>query len=133
MANVRYRETNPEGARAASRRYAVSHPEVNRASVRRYALRHPEQVRERVRTAKHLRRETPFAWTRLAPWPSGCGICGRPFEGSFPSPLAETLGHEPPIAWMRAHPEYDGPLLIRPEHWACNIRKGARPDWEAAA
>jgi hypothetical protein len=43
-------------------------------------------------------------------------------------PMGETVGHEPPVAWARKHPEYAGPYVLRPEHWACNFQKRARPD-----
>ena len=50
--------------------------------------------------------------------------------GGQKHPQGETIGHEPPVAWMLAHPGYAGPLILRPEHWSCNAAKGDRPDWE---
>jgi hypothetical protein len=44
--------------------------------------------------------------------------------------MGATLGHEPPLAWLALHPEYSGPLVLRTEHWFCNVSKGAHPDWE---
>jgi hypothetical protein len=79
---------------------------------------------------KRKRRETTFTWSRVDPWPTDCMICGLPFEGSWPEGRSETIGHEPPIAWMLRHPEYDGALVLRPEHSSCNLKKSAKPDWE---
>lgn len=82
-------------------------------------------------------REAPFAYERADPWPTDCGLCGRPIDPSEVhgpgrgrhNPLAETLGHEPPIGWLAANPSYNGPLVIRPEHWSCNSAKRDKPDW----
>ena len=83
--------------------------------------------------AKYLRRrEAPFLWRRVRPWPQDCQVCHLPMDPflGFPRPMAATLGHEPPVAWMLRHPDYEGPLVIRPEHWSCNNAKSDRPDWE---
>ena len=79
--------------------------------------------------ARH-RKEAPFTWQRVSPWPTDCMICGLSFEGAYPDSRSETIGHEPPIAWMLRHPDYEGDLVLRPEHLSCNVRKQARPDWE---
>jgi hypothetical protein len=80
------------------------------------------------------RRKGPYVWV-----PTGadaCALCGEPIDPARKhgwgraDPLGATLGHEPPIAWLALHPEYDGPLVLRPEHWCCNMAKGTRPDWE---
>jgi len=107
--------------------------EANRESKRRTGYRADKASQLR-------RREAPWTWLPVSPWPSVCGVCGLPIDpslthgreayGGRKHPQGETIGHEPPIAWMAAHPEYDGPLLLRPEHWACNAAKGDRPDWE---
>jgi hypothetical protein len=79
-------------------------------------------------------------YPRMNPWPSDCQCChkpidptrkhGRLFKGESPDPLAETVGHEPPLSWLRSHLDWDGSLILRPEHWACNMAKNRRPDWE---
>ncbi len=76
------------------------------------------------------RREAPFTWSRVNPWPTDCVICGLAFEGAYPDARSESLGHEPPIVWMLRQPEYSGALVLRPEHFACNVRKSDNPDWE---
>jgi hypothetical protein len=80
--------------------------------------------------ARRRRRETPGTWARLDPWPATCQICSLPIDPAltWPNPLSESLGHEPPIFWALTHPEYDGPHVLRPEHLACNVGKGAHPD-----
>jgi len=82
----------------------------------------------------------PWTWVPVSPWPGACAICqepidatikhGRESQGGRKHPLGETIGHEPPVAWMLAHPEHDGPLVLRPYHWACNAAKSDKPDWE---
>lgn len=107
--------------------------EASRESKRRTGYRADKAKQRR-------RREAPWTWTSIAPWPSQCCICGlsidptirhgRESMGGQKHPHGETIGHEPPVAWMLAHPEYAGPLILRPEHWSCNSAKGGRPDWE---
>jgi hypothetical protein len=60
----------------------------------------------------------------MDPWPTDCQVCHEPLRG----PVHED--HEPPLRWLRDHPDYDGPLVLRPSHPACNLAKGKRPDWE---
>jgi uncharacterized membrane protein YkoI len=102
-------------------------PEV-KAGYRAY--RQTPVAKELMKACALRRREAPFAWARVSPWPTDCMICGLPFEGSWPDARSETIGHEPPVAWMLRHPEYDGTLILRPEHASCNIRKSDKPDWE---
>ena len=81
---------------------------------------------------RRRRRETPGTWSRMTPWPSTCSVCHLPIDAAvrWPQPLSESLGHEPPIAWIRDHLDYEGPLVLRPEHLACNLAKHDLPDWE---
>jgi hypothetical protein len=107
---------------------------------RAYNAVHAEEIRAK-RLAYHrayrtARREGETGpWTWLDPWPSVCGGCGLPFDPTLSgrAPMAETVGHEPPITWLLRHPEYEGPLTVRPEHYGCNGRKRNRPDWELVA
>src|ERR1035437_4106149 len=98
--------------------------------------RDPENVRKNGKKAKHKRRECEFPYARLDPWPSDCQCCHLPIDGAVKhsaivkDPMGETDGHKPPIHWADTHPEFTGPYVIRPEHWKCNHKKGARPDWE---
>jgi hypothetical protein len=80
--------------------------------------------------ARRRRRETPGTWARLDPWPATCQVCGLPIDPAlaWPNPLSESLGHEPPIFWALRHQQDDGPRVLRPEHLACNVAKGVRPD-----
>lgn len=138
------------GHREASRIYARvwywSHREEHRVRKAIYNAAHTKERREYQQAwesahpgnnqARHRRRrEAPFVWLRMDPWPTDCQFCGNPIDPrlSHPSRLAGTTGHEPPIAWMLRHPGYDGNLVLRPEHWGCNIRKRDRPDWECMA
>jgi hypothetical protein len=130
----RDRQRRYEAAHPASyRRWRSAHREELRATASASYAAHIEQRRAAALVAAHRRREMSLAWGRPAPWPTACVICGGAFEGSFPNPKAETLGHEPPLSWVRKHPEYSGPFMVRPEHWACNRRKWRHPDWELAA
>lgn len=107
--------------------------EANRASKQKTGYRADKAKQRR-------RREAPWTWVPLLPWPSLCGVChlpidstikhGRESQGGRKHPFGETIGHEPPVAWLMAHPEHDGPLVLRPEHWACNSAKRDKPDWE---
>lgn len=75
-----------------------------------------------------MRRERVAAvgpYVRLDPWPTVCQICHQPLAGAVHE------DHEPPIAWLHRHPEYYGPLVLRPAHARCNIRRRAHPDWES--
>lgn len=111
------------------RLYNATHREERAAYTAAYWLAHPAEKREHNRR----RREAPFTYSRLDPWSDTCAICGEDLVLShpYPDPQSVTEGHEPPIAWMSQHPEYAGPLVLRPEHWGCNAAKGDRPDWEA--
>ena len=92
------------------------------------------------RSNKRLRRGRHYE--PMNPWPTECqaAVCLMPSRAIDPgqrhrpgpgrNPLGESDGHEPPLAWARQHPEYDGPFVLRPEHWACNSHKHDRPDWE---
>ena len=88
----------------------------------------------------------PIAQTGLGaqtPRDAGDVVTTRPMAGRVPdlpsshrpgpvvAPSARSLGHEPPIIWVARHSDYDGPLVLRPEHLACNISKHGRPDWES--
>lgn len=58
-----------------------------------------------------------------------CGVCLAPLtDARYPHPLSTTVGHEPPIAAAAR----DGWRVVaeRPEHWSCNLSKGARTDAE---
>jgi hypothetical protein len=73
------------------------------------------------------RREAPFTWTRMEPWPE---TCQSPLVGMTPcaGPIQE--GHEPPVSWMLRNPDYAGPLLLRPECKQHNeVEKRSTPDW----
>ena len=128
----RYYEANKEKAIAYSKAWHDARPGSIAEAGRRFRERHPERVEDQ----RRKRRETPFVYHRMDPWPSECQHCGEPIDhgrkhGHFRhDPLAESLGHEPPLAWAARHPEYTGPYVLRPEHWACNAHKRARPDWE---
>jgi hypothetical protein len=82
--------------------------------------------------SRRRRREAPGNWPRLDPWPSACQACGLPIDRArtWPDPLSESLGHEPPIVWTVRHPDYEGRRVLRPEHLVCNLAKHDRPDWE---
>lgn len=126
-----WRAANLEESRAREAAYRAAHRKERAAAAQAYTAEHREERRAYVREWIRRRREVPFTWSRVEPWPTDCMICGLPFEGSWPEPRSQTIGHEPPVAWMLRHPEYDGPLILRPEHWGCNARKGSRPDWDA--
>jgi len=126
-----YHAAHRDEGRERSRAYYVDHQEEKRLYDAAYRADHPEKERER----KRRRREAPFTWARLDPWPSFCHLCGLFIDPArvFPDRGMGTLGHEPPVAWMLRHPEYGGTLVLRPEHWACNAAKSDRPDWELVA
>jgi hypothetical protein len=119
-----------EKDRAAHRAYHHAHKAERAAYSREYRRSHHDEILARNRA----RREVPWVWARISPWPSECQVCGLWIDPAWKgrTPLAGTVGHEPPIAWMVRHPEYDGPLVLRPEHWSCNLAKNDRPDWERA-
>lgn len=138
-----YRDANREQTRVWARQWAAGHKEEKRISRSAYNAAHREERKEywawwsanhqeSIKGRKRARREAPFSWSPLEPWPNACQICfaGFPPDAKYPADMVETIGHEPPVAWMLEHPDYDGPLILRPEHWACNIRKHAHPDWE---
>jgi hypothetical protein len=128
----RYYESHKEKAAAQSKAWHAAHPGVAIESSRRFKVNHPERVAD----ARRQRREGSYVYHRLNPWPTDCQVCGLPLNPDRKhsqfrqDQLASSLGHEPPLAWVRRHPEYEGPLTLRPEHWGCNLRKKARPDWE---
>jgi hypothetical protein len=88
-----------------------------------------------VRARMGMRKELSGRYVRMDPWPTDCQVCHKPIDPSRSHSLdrkdhlGSTIGHEPPMAWTRDHPEYEGPYVLRPEHWICNVLKGARPDW----
>jgi hypothetical protein len=128
---------------AIARRCYAAHAEARRAQARNTRASDPEEDRKRRERFKAAhpgyfnlymarRRAHPFLWVPMLPWPTTCQVCGKQIDSALrtPDPLAPSLGHEPPIAWMREHPTYTGPLVLRPEHWTCNVGKGSHPDWE---
>jgi hypothetical protein len=122
--------THPEVIAQRNHAYRESHSTEVAAQRRVYLAAHREEVRTQWRERKRLRRAS--AYPRMEPWPTDCQVCGKPIDADlvYPDRLAETPGHEPPIAWLDRHPEYPGTCVIRPEHWGCNQAKGDRPDWE---
>ena len=121
------RASNPR-AREVQQIYSATHRKELSEKQREWMARHPGYSTK----ATQMRRLHGRAWTPVDPWPNYCQVCGLAIDPAFkwPERLAETNGHEPPIAWVRRHPEYDGPLLVRPEHAVCNLTKQTRPDWE---
>lgn len=72
------------------------------------------------------------------PWGTTCGRCGCTIDpnehhGTHKhNPLAESVGHEPPISYAIANGI--NKVLVRPEHWRCNFRWGrTMPDHERPA
>ena len=128
----RYYEKTKEKHFAYSKAWHDAHPGSITEAGRRFRERHPERVADQHRK----RREAPFTYLRMDPWPTDCQHCGGPMDTArthrqyYRDPLGSSLGHEPPIAWALKHPEYTGPYVLRPEHWGCNAHKRARPDWE---
>jgi hypothetical protein len=58
-----------------------------------------------------------------------CGVCLAPLTvEAWPSPLATTIGHEPPLSIVRR--EGWTVVVERPEHLICNQRKSGRLDAE---
>jgi hypothetical protein len=116
----------------ASRLIPLSHGTSAQARAVRAEITRLQVLASRLgrQDARRRRRETPGTWARLDPWPATCQVCGQGIDHAlaWPNPFSESLGHEPPISWALGHPEYDGPLVLRPEHLACNVAKGARPD-----
>ena len=130
---AKYRASHPNKEYYA--KYRASHPNKNAAeSVRKWRKEHPERWLEIKRGNRLLRRERKVlrAWVRLVPWLNKCFICNEAIDSTlrYPNPASESIGHEPPIAWVSARPEYEGTLVLRPEHLICNKRKGARRDAE---
>jgi hypothetical protein len=113
-----------------------NHKEYRAEYMREWEDENPDKVRANRKKHKHKRREADFPYARMDPWPTDCQCCHLPIDGAVKhsavvkDPMGETDGHEPPIHWADAHPEFTGPYVIRPEHWKCNHKKGARPDWE---
>jgi hypothetical protein len=127
-----YYEAHKERLLAQAKAWHVAHPGTATEARRRFKANHPDRVAD----ARRRRREGSHVYHRMSPWPTDCQVCGlslnpdRKHSQFRQDPLASSLGHEPPLAWVRKHPEYVGPLVLRPEHWGCNLRKKARPDWE---
>ena len=111
-----------------NRGWIAQHPGY--AANRRAA--NPEKANEgnRIRREAKLRIGRPYV--KMEPWPDECQICGEPVDLFAPrrSPLGCTVGHEPPLAWIIKNLDYLGLLVLRPEHFSCNSRKRARPDWD---
>lgn len=90
------------------------------------------EERQRKRGRDHARRALAAGVyeSYLDPWPSSCGRCGCPIDPAYGSgswhPLAESIGHEPPIGWAAEHGI--DIVTVRPEHWACNAFAAALPD-----
>ena len=155
---IRYRAAHPGSSGEEKRRYAARHPdrvaaqrerdrgkrlvygreymrkrykddpEGIHAIARRYRARHPD----RVKAGKIARRSTPYTYLPMDPWPTDCQVCHLPMDPTalVRTPMGASVGHEPPLKWMREHPEYEGPFILRPEHHGCNSFKNAHPDWE---
>ena len=85
-------------------------------------LRHPSLPR----TTTRQERERSVTLVKVSS--TACGVCGGPLSSSavWPDPRATTRGHEPPLS--RA--VFGQEVVVRPEHWACNQRKGTRTDEE---
>lgn len=128
-----------DGRRDEIRAYTAANRERHRA----WLTEHREQQRlysaayrashsAYFRAAEDRRRGAPFVWTKMDPWPNDCQVCGEPIDPAlaYPDPAFGSRGHEPPIAWLLRNPSYDGPLILRPEHYHCNKHKHDHPDWE---
>lgn len=133
----RAKEREPGRAAAMFRDWEQAHREERTDYHRAWRNAHPESARESSIAKANRRREAPFVWLSMDPWPTDCQVCYQPIDpglrhgpGGQRDPMAGVYGHEPPIAWMLRHPDYDGLLVLRPEHWLCNAKKHARPDWE---
>ena len=85
-------------------------------------LRHPSLPK----TTARRERETSVILVKVRS--RTCGVCGGPLFQSaiWPDPRATTRGHEPPLS--RTSP--GDRVVVRPEHWGCNMRKGALLDEE---
>jgi hypothetical protein len=130
-----YNEAHREEIRAYTAANSGQHRawlEAHRDEQRVYAATYRATHSEYFKAAECRRREAPFRWRRMEPWPQECQICGGPIDVvlCYPDPGFGSIGHEPPVAWMLRHQDYSGPLVLRPEHFQCNRRKRDRPDWE---
>jgi hypothetical protein len=123
--------------RAEIKAYFEDHPgqhrrwlEDNKEQQRTYSAEYRATHAAYFRDAEDRRRSAP-RYPRMDPWPTDCQICHEPIDQSlkYPDPRFGSRGHEPPIAWLLRNPDYTGPLVLRPEHYACNKRKHDKPDW----
>src|ERR1035437_1493452 len=108
---------------ARSHEYYVAHIEDYRRRAREWDRDNPLKAR----ASRHRRRESlrgAGPYVRMDPWPTDCQICQAPITGAF------HVDHEPPLAWVSKHPEYEGLFVLRPTHPKCNRVKFIRPDWE---
>jgi len=121
---ARYRSTDKGRTAVAAKdaRYRVT--EKARATDARY--RASDRGRA-ANAAANVRRRSRAAGATLVIRSSGgdCGVCSQLLtDARWPDPKATTIGHEPPLSRLAAlgHP----PVLERPEHLICNLRKGTR-------
>lgn len=90
------------------------------------------EQRQRKRGRDHAQRSLRVGVfeSYVDPWPTGCGRCGCPIDPRYGSgsrhPLAESIGHEPPISW--AVQNGIDVVTVRPEHWVCNSWEPLAPD-----
>lgn len=104
------------GGRAArsamNTRWRKLHPEVAAAGFARYR--------------EHKLGLPPF--TNVSPWPfDWCMIHAGPIVGM------PHKDHDPSLAWLSAHPDYDGPRLLGPTCAPCNLSAHAHgPTWSLA-
>lgn len=101
---------------------------ANAAAVVRY---HATDAFRAVAVATEARRRVRKAGVTLVirSVSTDCALCLSPLtDARWPDPMATTIGHEPPLSRLAelGHP----PVYERPEHWGCNIRKGAKTDQE---
>jgi hypothetical protein len=62
-------------------------------------------------------------WKPMQPWPSVCQMCFTSIDRTtYSRKIVESIGHWPPIKWIEEHPNYSGPMILRPEHTGCNAR-----------
>jgi hypothetical protein len=117
--------------------YANNRDEIRarRALRPRPDMRSPEDALRRMRRRREAKANVP-PYARMDPWPTDCQCCHEEIDSTLRHTQrtrerkALSIGHEPPIAWARDHPEYRGPYILRPEHFWCNLHKTNRPDWE---
>jgi hypothetical protein len=123
---TKWRMSNMERLRANALEWARSHSVERKQNMQRWRKNNPHKRREE--NARRKERQAGILLT-VKVESDICGVCLEPLtEFKHPHPLSTSLGHEPPLSVAKR----DGWLIIteRPEHFRCNVIKGARTDVE---